>query len=284
MSAAWPQTRRGLVDHLRYRSKAMGLLPAQLTRRVVVERLLGRVFHGESADSGWILKGATVLLLRYQTARHSKDIDLTADGTLPDAIDALIAAATIDLDDGFRFRPSATPRIRAGDGPATATVNFAAEYRGDAQPLDTVPVDLTVGMLDVVPEVRNPTPTLGISGDTLPAMRLWPVPHHVADKICAMYETHPPNDTPSSRFKDLVDLLLIGEQESALDIDAVKAAVSDEAQRRNLLLPSYFRSPGRSWSTGYRKAARGAHLPVELHTLESALARLSELLGPVLPR
>lgn len=287
MIEEWPGTRRGLVDHLRFRARQMGLPPAQLTRRVVVERLLGRVFHDEAEGGGWVLKGATVLLVRYETARHSRDIDLAAGGgpgRLDEAIGALVTAAAIDLRDGFRFRMTNVARRAGNNQSATATVSFAAEYRGDAQPLDAVPVDLTVGMLDVVPEIRRPVPTLGLAGDTLPALRLWPVDHHIADKICAMYEIHPPDRTPSSRFKDLVDLVLIGQQEPSLDLDAIQVAVAAEARRRDLLLPNEFRSPGPAWPDGYRKAADDAHLPTELRSLESALSWLSDLIGSVLPR
>ena len=59
-------------------------------------------------------------------------------------------------------------------------------------------------------EHRRPRPVLEVSGvDPLPEFTLYPLPDQVADKICAMYERHGPTATPSSRFRDLVDLVLI---------------------------------------------------------------------------
>jgi len=39
--------------------------------------------------------------------------------------------------------------------------------------------------------------------------RAYPLADHVADKACAIFERHGPTGTPSTRYKDLVDLVAI---------------------------------------------------------------------------
>jgi Nucleotidyl transferase AbiEii toxin, Type IV TA system len=56
------------------------------------------------------------------------------------------------------------------------------------------------------------TPALPIDWPTdWPNVRLYPIEDHIADKICGMYEW--PGDTPSSRYRDLADLLLLAQRE-----------------------------------------------------------------------
>ena len=62
---------------------------------------------------------------------------------------------------------------------------------------------------------------------------MWPLEDHVADKIVAMYEVHP-GDIPSSRVKDLVDLVLIAHR-SRVDGATAHAAIQAEVARRRQL-------------------------------------------------
>ena len=58
-----------------------------------------------------------------------------------------------------------------------------------------------------------------------------------------MYERHGPTATPSSRFRDLVDLVLIV---SNLELDAGQTvkALTAESRRRGLSLPARLETPG----------------------------------------
>jgi len=57
-----------------------------------------------------------------------------------------------------------------------------------------------------------------------------------------MYERHGPTATPSSRFRDLVDLVLIV---SNVELDAAQkvTALATESRRRDLLLPARLETP-----------------------------------------
>jgi hypothetical protein len=63
---------------------------------------------------------------------------------------------------------------------------------------------------------------------------------HVADKVCAIFERH--NGNPSTRFKDLIDLVAISRR-ATMNADLQKRALVTEAARRNLELPAAFEFP-----------------------------------------
>lgn len=89
---------------------------------------------------------------------------------------------------------------------------------------------------------------------------LYPVVDHVADKVCAMYEKHGADHaTASTRYRDLVDLLLIAQSER-LDGRQLHLALRTEVARRVacgtvLEFPATFTIPGPDWASGYRVAA-----------------------------
>lgn len=102
---------------------------------------------------------------------------------------------------------------------------------------------------------------------------MWPLEDHVADKIAAMYERHREQLVPSTRFKDLVDLVLIA-RDSTLDGTITHQALHAEVRRRNaagtrLVIPAEFAVPDPAWIAGYRaEAAKTKELSAEHRTLE----------------
>jgi Nucleotidyl transferase AbiEii toxin, Type IV TA system len=72
-----------------------------------------------------------------------------------------------------------------------------------------------------------------------PTYRAYPVADHIADKLCAMLETHPRatgERVESTRYRDLVDLATFA-RSSAVDGDALAIALRSESARRGLKLP-----------------------------------------------
>lgn len=106
--------------------------------------------------------------------------------------------------------------------------------------------------------------------DQLPEFRLYPLPDQVADKVCAMYERHGSDAVPSSRYRDLVDLVLITAN-FELDAGLTAAALTAEARRRGLAPPTRLHAPGAGWESGYRAEARRSSLAPELRELATAL-------------
>lgn len=121
----------------------------------------------------------------------------------------------------------------------------------------------------------------------LATIQLYPLIDHLADKICARYERHGVQRIASTRYRDLVDLILIALQET-LDGRHLHTALHNEVARRRALgtaleLPESFRIPDRPrCASGYR--AVGANVPElsEFRTIEQATTLASAFLDPVL--
>lgn len=109
--------------------------------------------------------------------------------------------------------------------------------------------------------------------------RVYPLVDHVADKVCAILERH--DDNPSTRFKDLIDLVAISRR-ATVEADLQKQALTKEAHRRNLKLPTRFDVPDRTiWERGYRAEARRT-VGLDVLDLNTALAAVRPFLDPLL--
>jgi hypothetical protein len=104
---------------------------------------------------------------------------------------------------------------------------------------------------------------------------------HVADKFCAVLQRYGAVEAPSTRFKDLVDLVAIVIT-MPVDGEEQTIALRSEATRRGLSLPESFDVPGRGfWGRGYKAKARRSTLPTA-HALEDALAIVRGFVDPVM--
>ncbi|PKV82593.1 nucleotidyl transferase AbiEii/AbiGii toxin family protein [Streptomyces sp. TLI_146] len=206
----------------------------------------------------WILKGGHALLTRYhRAARLSQDVDIQHDGAIgiKDAVTALRAAARSDLGDYLHFEPARLSTHQ--NGAAGAKQKFDV-YRG-AHQVDTLRVDVVAVQRPITaPDLRTITPLIDLGWPAdWPQARLYPIVDHLADKVCALYERH--RGIPSTRWRDLADILLISRRE-ALDGHACQMALRAEAQRRaqagtDLHLPGSFEPPGPAWPARYPTAA-----------------------------
>jgi Nucleotidyl transferase AbiEii toxin, Type IV TA system len=101
--------RQALDERLRRERERSSRPLDQLRKRVLIERLLARLFAEPAAP--WLLKGGYALELRYRPrARTTRDVDLAVEhpgGSLPARLDGLRAAlqraARADLGDFLRF-------------------------------------------------------------------------------------------------------------------------------------------------------------------------------------
>jgi hypothetical protein len=270
--------RRALTDRLRTLAESGPWELQQLQRQFAYDRLLERLYL---MDEGWILKGAVALLARDIGVRASLDIDVFRAKSLDAAEADLRAAATRDIGDWFRFELG--PRGPIGEGmsggryPVHAYVGASiwAEFR----------VDL------VGPEVAmigEPEAVAAIAPLDLPDLRqrgyrAYPLVDHVADKVVATFDRYGSHRLPSTRYRDLVDLVAIAEGAS-VDAEQQVEAVRSEAGRRGVSLPEVFDVPDRQqWERGYAKEAR-ASLLRDAATLDEALAIVRPFLDPVLSR
>lgn len=257
----------------------------EVRRQFLLQRFLARVFA--DPETGWVLKGGTGLLVRVPDARHSNDIDLLylePDALLDDAFSDLRRRADMPPDgDLLRFE-LADPRRGGGQGVehVVAQIKVIA-YLGVIE-YGRFPIDLSLNQRVADPvERRRPRPVVELPGSgPLPEFVLYPLADQIADKVCAMYGQYGPNrDQPSTRFRDLVDLVIIATHE---EIDAVRTteALRDEAKRRELELPKKLVVPSPQWQAGYTRIAADTILTAELHTLEGALKTVAGCIEPLL--
>lgn len=104
---------------------------------------------------------------------------------------------------------------------------------------------------------------------------------YIADEVAAILQRYGDRELPSTRYKDLVDLVAIVGSASVAD-DPLTMALESEADRRGLRLPARFDVPDRQlWKTGYAAEAERSLLPAA-RTLDQALAVVRLFIDPIL--
>jgi len=267
--------RRALTDALREVARTSRWSLSQLQRQMAYDRFLERLYL---VDRGWVVKGATALLARGIGVRATVDIDMYRDRALVEADTELRKAATGDIGDWFRFELGPSRPVTEGGGvriPATAYVGTTAWA---AFHIDLVGSDLTMTgePEDVPPLAPVPIPDVVQHG-----YRAYPLTDHIADKFAAILQRYGDAQMPSTRYRDLVDLVAIVTAASvAADPQAI--ALASEARRRGIRLPSSFGVPDRElWVRGYAAEAERSLLPAA-RTLETALALVRPFVDPLL--
>lgn len=266
--------RRALTDRLKTLAAGSRWTLPQLQRYVAYDRLLERLY---SRNSDWVVKGAAALLARELGTRGTLDIDLYREISLTAAEAGLRQAAAADIGDWFRFEVRAgTPVGSIGSRlPVTSligTTTWAAFH-----------VDLISSGLRMTgqPEYVPPLARGAIPGVAQHGYYAYPLVDHVADKVAATYKRYGNADKPSTRYRDLVDLVSIVTGASVPAAGQFTALVS-EFERRQLILPTAFDVPDRRlWEPGYAAEARRSHL-IEARTLDDALVLVKAFTDPLL--
>jgi len=267
--------RQALTDKLREAAKAGPWTLPQLQRQIGYDRLLERLYL---VDDGWVVKGATALLARGIGVRATIDVDIYREQARDVAEAELREAASRDIGDWFRFEL----------GPGRAVATDAAErisataYVGTAVwasfHVDLVGSDMRMtGQPDAVPPLaRVLMPDVEQHG-----YRAYPLVDHIADKISATVQRYSGQDRPSTRFKDLVDrVAIVTEVSVAADLQI--AALTSEAERRAMPLPTTFDVPDQAiWERGYAAEA-GRSLLTIAQTLDDALRLVRPFVEPLL--
>ena len=268
--------RRALTDKLRALADDGPWELPHLQRQIAYDRLLERLYL---VDDGWIVKGATALLARDLGVRASIDVDVYHAGAREIVERQLREAATRDIGDWFRFEVGA--RQAVSDGAAGMRLPVTA-YVGNTIwvgfHVDLVGADLR---MTGEPEAVPPLARVGMPSVEQHGYRAYPLVDHVADKVAATFEVHGQQQRPSTRFRDLVDLVSIATGAS-VEATAQLKALRSEATRRGITLPHNFDVPDRAlWEPGYAREASRSLLPIA-HTLDEALQVVRPFLDPLL--
>lgn len=106
--------------------------------------------------------------------------------------------------------------------------------------------------------------------------RLYPVADQVADKVCATIADY--SGRPSSREKDLVDLVVIAVTQT-VDAASLRQAIATECAQRRLQFPIAFTIPAH-WGPAYARLARNT--PAEPYGIIAACELMHDFIDPVL--
>jgi hypothetical protein len=172
---------------------------------VLFDRFLARLIS--AAPGGWVLKGGLALDFRFDMrSRTTKDIDLARSDDEEAALEDLLAAQQLELDDHFTFRIERAGRLMDEE---LATTRFRIHGELASRSFDTVLLD--IGFSDPVlwePDLLRGSELLDFAGIAPIEVPTLPIEQHLAEKVHA-YTREYHGGRPSSRVKDFVDILLI---------------------------------------------------------------------------
>jgi predicted nucleotidyltransferase component of viral defense system len=267
--------RQALEQRLRARAAGDGARIARDRKRVAFDRLLARL--NEVAPGAWLLKGGFALDLRLaDRARATRDVDLDWQADEEELAETLIEAAGVSGDDFFTFgieRTGMAPEQLGGSHRFRVTASLAG------RPFETFLLD--VGLRSSLVDERDTLTTTDlllfaeIEPVEVPAV---PLERHIAEKLHA-YTRRYGDDQPSSRVKDLIDLVLMSELASFEYGRLRDAVVRIFSERETHELPTSLPAPSGDWSQPYRALAAEVGLDPDLASGHRAAAAF---LDPVL--
>ena len=277
---------RGLNHRLRNEAIERGIAPQRRRRHVAFERVLLRL----SVDPVWVLKGGFCLELRLGLwARATKDLDLVrrtgGAGSALDLQDVLDAALDVDpVNDGFQFLVR-LPRALAGADPDAPAWRVVVDVRLLGAEFETITLDVVTRGAEVEGGVETLTLTTELPGRATATFTIAAVDvhQHAAEK-CHAYSRVYARDTPSSRTKDLVDLVLLMEA-GLLDTTALALRLEHVWRERDgAPPPGVLPDPPVGWAVDYQRLA--ADTGANAATTADAFALLADLYGrsrPLIP-
>ncbi|WP_157930399.1 nucleotidyl transferase AbiEii/AbiGii toxin family protein [Glycomyces xiaoerkulensis] len=249
-------------------------------RQAYFDRFLCRVFS-EGDRSEWVLKGGTGMLARIPNARVTLDIDLCRSGfSLDQALEDLKRLAAIDLGDHFRFVYRDHNPIAAGESqPYTDGYRVIFETYIGVKKSTPIRVDLVTGVrLTGAVTIAPPSNRVMVRDLIEHDYRLYPIADQIADKVCATMATY--RGDPSSREKDLIDLVVIAKTQ-APDAVELRDAIELERRRRRLDPFDRFGVP-ENWGPVYAKLAKGIPHCAAQKDLPQAMELMHAFLDPVI--
>jgi Nucleotidyl transferase AbiEii toxin, Type IV TA system len=232
-----------------------------------------------------MLKGGLALDFRLANRdgprpRATRDMDLArAEGV--EAADADFRAVLgVDLDDFFGF---VIERIEAPPEEDRVAGGAAQRYRVTAslasRTFEQVLVDVGLALPPVQPDVVQAPDLLDFAG--VPPVRVIAIPTawHVAEKVHAYTRRYGRDEAPSSRPKDLIDLVLLAAHEEFQAGDLVRALRGTFESRATHELPEGLPPPTAEWAKPYTELANQVGLD---RSLEGGYSRARAFLDPVL--
>lgn len=266
-----------LEQRLKTEAERTGLGLARLRKRVAFELFLRRL--AQVAPDRWVLKGALALDFRLDGAsRPTRDIDLGRDDDDEAAIEDIAAAQRLRLDDFFTFTASRTDAFDQVDEFQAIRFHVRAELA--ERVFEQFVVDIGFAKPALLKPERVRTSDFlsfaGIEPLELPAI---PLAQHLAEKVHAYTRSYGTTARPSTRPKDLIDILLIADSQM-LEAAALHDALTHTFETRGRQsLPRSLPAPPPKWAPAFGRLAEEVGLEPDL---AAAFNRAAVFLDPVL--
>ncbi|MGE0000054.1 MAG: nucleotidyl transferase AbiEii/AbiGii toxin family protein [Ilumatobacteraceae bacterium] len=277
-----PRALRIALEHrLLQRSTETGVSLDRLRRRVVFERVVGRL---SSAEPGtWVVKGGMALEVRLRdAARLTKDLDLglrDVEVTAGSLHERLIDVLALDpAGDRFVFA------VGVPEGMAEGAQHVSWRARVEARLADT-----TFGsiQLDIAPRPYELTDTdhvelpslLAFAGVPASVVEIIDIHRHAAEKLHAM--TRDFGDRENSRLRDLVDLVLMLEHEMLTSSLLAARTTAVWAEREQSNPPRDLPPLPESWANRYGPLTE--QLDIDTRSYPSAVTIVADLWRAMYP-
>lgn len=253
--------------------------PGRGYRQALRDRFLCRVFA--EGLGRFVLKGGSGTLARIPDARATRDIDFA---TVPrqsadEALAELNRLASRDLGDFCAFVLDKSEERLDENGYSRLLKVRYVTYVGQ-QEKDPVLIDLSLDCEPTFPPERvDPAGRVAIEGIATSDYWVWSLPDQMADKLCAIMELQP-GGYPSSRMKDLVDVVTYATNER-FDLAQLRRAIQSECAKRGMGVPARFAAP-EAWMDRFEGFARKNGVAAEYAGFDAACALAGALFDPAL--
>ena len=145
---------------------------------------------------------------------------------------------------------------------------------------DPILVDLSLDCSITQPAERiSPANRVCVEGLESCGYLVYPLPDQLADKLCAIMEMQP-GGWPSSRMKDLVDVVYYSTNVTLLLKDLVRS-IECECSRRGMSVPRRFEAPA-AWAGSFAAFAKKSGIPEKYAPFEAASSLASAFFDPAL--
>lgn len=247
----------------------------RLRRQLVFQRILARL----ALDDCWVLKGGFALEVRLaDVARATRDLDLAAlvDTSTTGIQDQLDEALDHDVDDdGFTFVVSAARRIAPEQAGVAAWGTSVNAHLG-GRLFQSVHVDVSARPEEVRDGVERLVVPPGVDGVGLAPVSVLTVDvaQHAAEKFHALTRGYA-DGRPSSRVKDLVDIVLLIEAGLLPDDRLGERLIHVHAVRDGALPPARIPEPPAAWRVEYARLV--ADLRLATTDVDEAMAMIRRI-------
>lgn len=229
-----------------------GVPAIRMRNRIAFQRMLARLAH----ERVWVLKGGFSLEIRLGlSTRATKDLDLLRVGAAPTSAfelqDSLGEALEHDPGDGFTFHVRLPKPVRAEEAePSTWRAVVDVRYAGTE--FGTIAVDIVPQMDGGGTDIELLRIDSTLVGEPF-LVHAIDVHRHVAEKFHAISRLYA-HDRPSSRVKDLVDIVLLADSDLVLS-GRLSTALRTVFLERRTVLPARLPEPPGDWARTYTALA-----------------------------